>query len=104
MNISRVVLVEYPVYDFFSVNRQGYSKTETIWFLRAVSTTLHSLYRLLSSLCSQRMCLSSPGGVHAGMVAVLPRLVGKADKGGFGNKIILIRRKGKPEVAVLTSV
>ena len=50
------------------------------------------------------MCLSSPGGVHAGMVDVLPRLVGKADKRGVGNTIILIGRKGKPEVAVLTSV
>ena len=50
------------------------------------------------------MCLSSPGGVHAGMVAVLPRLVGKADKGGVGNTSMLLGRKGKPEVAVLTSV
>ena len=38
------------------------------------------------------------------MVDVLPRLVGKADKRGVGNTIILIGRKGKPEVAVLTSV
>ena len=38
------------------------------------------------------------------MVAVLPRLVGKADKGGVGNTSMLLGRKGKPEVAVLTSV
>ena len=38
------------------------------------------------------------------MVAVLPRLIGKADKGGVGNTSILLGRKGKPEVAVLTSV
>ena len=50
------------------------------------------------------MCLSSPGGVRAGMIAVLTRLVVKADKGGVGNTSILLGRKGKPEVAVLTSV
>ena len=38
------------------------------------------------------------------MVAVLPRLVGKAYKWGVGNTIILLGREGKPEVAVLTSV
>ena len=38
------------------------------------------------------------------MVAVLPRLVGKADKGGVGDTSILLGRKGKPEVTVLTSV
>ena len=36
------------------------------------------------------------------MVDVLPRLVGKADKGGVGNTSILLGRKGKPEVAALT--
>ena len=50
------------------------------------------------------MRLSSPGGVHAGVVAVLTRLVGKADKRGVVNTSILLGRKEKPEVAVLTSV
>ena len=38
------------------------------------------------------------------MVDVLPRLVGNSDKGGVDNASILLGRKGKPEVAVLTSV
>ena len=38
------------------------------------------------------------------MVAVLPRLVRTADKRSVVNLIILLGRKGKPEVAVLTSV
>ena len=38
------------------------------------------------------------------MFAFIPRLVGKADKGGVDNTSILLGRKGKPEVAVMTSV
>ena len=38
------------------------------------------------------------------MVVILPSLVGKADKGGVGDTSILLGQKGKPEVAVMTSV
>ena len=60
------------MYAFFIVERYGTSKAETIWFFRAVSTILHSLYIHICSFCSIGRCFYSPGGVHTGTVSVLP--------------------------------
>ena len=71
------LFVAYPVYSFFSVNMFESSKTETIWFLRVVSTTLHLLYMQISSLCFWRRRSSFLGGGHDGIVSILPSSDGR---------------------------
>ena len=51
-------------------------KSDTSLFLREVYTAEHLSYTQLTSLYSQRMLSSSSGGVHDGMVTILPGLDG----------------------------
>ena len=52
-------------------------KTDTSWFLKAMSTTINLYYIRNYSFCYRRMRCYYLGGIHDGMVAILTLLGGR---------------------------